>query len=240
MAKSHGSYFFVFAAGGLLLGLGVSCATQHTQASDDGELAELEASLAATSSSLASTDQAVQECFTAFRSCSDAAAGDADARASCREDLAQCLPAQPLAPPECSLDAGAPGDGFRGRVGPGRGGRGFGQGPGRFGGPPGDGDAGVFGERGGGVRCAPPVFPRGGFGGCAGRAGDNLARGGEPGAVASSCRSCVREAFEARRAELCAKAADLCAADGAPQRVCERVTEACAGVGAAAPDAGTP
>jgi hypothetical protein len=237
MAKTHRSYFFLSAAGGLLFGLGVSCA-QKT-AANDGELAELEASLAATTSSLASTDQAVQECFTAFRSCIGEAA-DGAARTSCGTDLAACLPEQPLAPPECALDAGAAGAGFAGRPGAPRGERGFGRGPQRFhGGAPGDADAGFGGVEAGG-RCAPPLFPRGGFRGCAGRAADNLAGGAEPGSVASSCRACVREAFEDRRAALCAKAAELCAADDAPQRICARVTQACDGVAQATPDAGAP
>jgi hypothetical protein len=250
MAKKHRSFFFVHVTGALLLGLGAGCAEQHEASPSEGDLADLEASLAATTSSLASTDEAVEQCFTDFRSCA-AAATLADERASCREELTACLPEQPLGPRECSADAGAagPGRGFGGRRGPGQGrpgpGFGFGNGP-RFGGDPvGDVDAGAApSDNGEGGFCAAPFVPRGGgFGGCAGRARDNLAGGGEPGAVASFCRACVREAFEERIAELCQKAAELCAADDAPERICARVTAACADVDAPANDgvdAGTP
>jgi hypothetical protein len=248
MAKTHGSYVFLYAASGLLLGLGVSCSSQSAQKeaqATGGELAELEASLNATSSSLASTDQAVQECFTAFRSCNEAAAGDADARGACRDELGACLPDAPVSAPECAADAGAPGGGFAGRGGPGRGfGFGFGQERGRFGGGQADTDAGagagVRDDRGPGAQCLPPGFPQGGLRGCSGRAHDNIMGGGAPGAVASSCRACVRELFAERAAALCAKAEALCAADGAPQRLCERVSEKCADVGGGAADAGSP
>lgn len=260
MTKSHRSVFFVSVTGALLLGLGAGCAEQREASPSEGDLADLEASLRATSSSLASTDAAVQQCFTDFRSCVEAASDGAD-RTSCREDLTACLPEQPLGPRECASDAGAgPGRGFSGRRGPGRGfGFGFGNGP-RFGGgaadadgggtdadggvaAPGDGPGSEPGNEQGGF-CGAPFVPRGGgFGGCAGRARDNLASGGEPGAVASFCRACVREAFEERIAALCEKAAELCAADDAPERICARVAEACADVDAppaADADAGAP
>jgi hypothetical protein len=245
MAKTHRSIIFVPWTGALLLGLGAGCAGQHEASPSEGDLADLEASLSATTSSLAATDAAVQQCFTDFRGCLDAATGAAE-RSSCREDLTACLPEQPLGPRECAGDAGAPGPGrgFGGRRGPGRG-FGVGNGP-RFGGVAG-GDAEVDGgaappDDGAGGFCAAPFVPRGGgFGGCTGRARDNLAGGGEPGAVASFCRACVREAFEERIAVLCAKAAELCAADDAPERICARVSEACADVDPpAGVDAGTP
>ena len=255
MAKTHRSFFFVSVAGALLLGLGAGCAEQREASQSQGDLADLEASLAATSSSLASTDAAVQQCFTDFRSCVEAAS-DGDERTSCREDLTACLPEQPLGPRECADDAGAapgPRRGFGGRRGPGQG-FGFGNGP-RFGGGAADADGGgAAADADGGAAapgnepgaeqggfCGAPFVPRGGgFGGCAGRARDNLAGGGEPGAVASFCRACVREAFEERIAALCEKAAELCAADDAPERICARVADACADVAAPAADAGAP
>jgi hypothetical protein len=239
MAKIH-RLFFVHV--GLVLGLGAGCAEQQQASQGEGDLADLEASLAATTSSLASTDTAVQQCFTDFRSCVDAAA-DGDERTICREDLTACLPDQPLGPRECAADAGAPGEGPGfGRGGQGRGfGARFGS---RFGRGGGDADAGAAAPgAGAGGFCGAPFTPRGGgFGGCAGRARDRLAGGGEPGDVASTCRACVREAFEERLATLCAKAAELCAADGAPENICARVTAFCADVDAPAAeaDAGTP